>query len=60
MNTKSFNKYNLNTSDIPGADITLEDFDRFEGNYHFSKNYRGQKEKLLKDLSSQPKSHLLR
>lgn len=60
VSTKSFNEYNLNTSDIPGADITLEDFDHFEGNYHFSKTYREEKEELLNGLSSKPKSHLFR
>lgn len=60
MSTKSFNEYNLNTSDIPGTDITLEDFDHYEGAYHFSEDYKKQKETLLNSLSGHPKLHLFR
>ena len=58
MNTKLFNKYNPNTSDIPGSGITLEDFDSFEDVYDFSDNYMKKKEELLNHLSDTPKSHI--
>lgn len=58
MNTKLFNKYNPNASDIPGFGITLEDFDSFEDVYDFSDNYMKKKEELLNHLSDTPKSHI--
>ena len=60
MNIKSFDKHNLNTSEIPGADITLEDFDNLEGTYYFSDDYMKKKERLLDSLNDEPSSHIFR
>ena len=60
MNIKSFDKHNLNTSEISGADITLEDFDNLEGTYYFSDDYMKKKERLLDSLNDEPSSHIFR
>lgn len=50
MNIKSFNEYHLTSDDVPGINLTLEDFDNFEGNHHFSKTYNNKKTELLSSL----------
>lgn len=51
MNTKSYNEYYLTTDEIPGSNLTLDDFDSFEGNHQFSQKYTDKKTELLSSLS---------
>lgn len=50
MSTKLFNEYNLTSDEIPGINLSLDDFDSFEGNHQFSKEYNDKKSELLNSL----------
>ena len=58
MSTKSFKEYNLRPIEEPGMNITLEDFDRFEGDYKFSETYQNNKQTLLDSMSDKPRTYL--
>lgn len=60
MNTKSFNPYNLENTDMLGAKITLEEFDNFEEDYTFSEHYNKEKAAFLDSLNDKPKARIFR
>lgn len=60
MNTKLFNNNEFSSSDIKNSNITLDDFDHFEGNHHFSEKYTEKKSAFLDSLNNKPKAHFFR
>ena len=60
MNTKLFNSNEFSSSDIKNSNITLDDFDHFEGNHQFSEKYTEKKSAFLDSLNDKPKAHLFR
>lgn len=60
MNIRLFNEYSPNQYNKNGAEITLEDFDRFEGDYTFSHEYKEKKTAFLNSLNEKPQPHIFR